>query len=364
MFDGVYEGKRVLVTGSTGFKGVYLSCFLQKLKAEVLGIALPMPELSLYNICRKEKSFSTLFCDIREKEKLEKILKEFQPEIVFHLAAQSLVKKSYTEPVETFSTNIMGTVNILECCRKCESIRSIIVISSDKCYENRETFTACKESDPMGGYDPYSASKGCTEIVTSAYRRSFFPIEEYGKSHHVLLGSCRAGNVIGGGDYAENRLIPDLVRGTLEERETILRNPASIRPWQHVFEPLSGYLALGAKLYSGEKDFAEGWNFGPGADQNISVGMASLLLQKYWDKVRIKEVQEKTLQHEAGLLFLDSSKAGEKLQWKSTWNIEKTFQMTAQWYSSYHEKGINLLEEQLQEYIFDAQKENILWSIK
>lgn len=364
MFDGVYEGKRVFVTGSTGFKGVYLSFFLQKLKAEVLGIALPVPELSLYNICCGDKYLSTSFCDIRDKEKLEKILKDFQPEFVFHLAAQSLVRKSYAEPLETFSTNIMGTANILECCRNCESIRSVVVISSDKCYENRETLTPYKESDPMGGYDPYSASKGCTEIVASSYRRSFFPMEEYGKSHQVLLGSCRAGNVIGGGDYACDRLVPDLIRGAMAERETFLRNPSSVRPWQHVFEPLSGYLALGGKLYSGEKEFACGWNFGPDKGNIVSVAEAANSLQKNWDKIRIKVAPQKEVLHEANLLLLDSSMAREKLMWKSIWNMEKTFRMTGQWYRFWHEKGVNLLEEQLEEYIADAKKANVIWSMQ
>ena len=350
MFGGIYQGRKVLVIGSTGFKGMYLSFFLKKLGAEVFGIALPMPELSLWGMCRNDLPAETFHCDIRDKDKLGKIIKEFRPEIVFHLAAQSLVRKSYIDPLETFSVNVMGTANILECCRECESIRSIVVITSDKCYENRETLEPYKESDPMGGYDPYSASKGCTELVVSSYRRSFFPVEKYGKNHKVLLGSCRAGNVVGGGDYACDRLIPDLI-------------PASVRPWQHVFEPLAGYLLLGAELFRGKKEFAQGWNFGPEKENIVSVADAAGILQKFWDKIRIKTGPLEEQPHEANLLLLDSSKAREKLLWKSIWDMEKTFMATAQWYRSWHEKGENLLEQQLEEYISDAEKANVIWSM-
>lgn len=363
MFCGVYQGRKVLVTGSTGFKGMYLSFFLKKLGAEVYGTALPMPELSLWGMCRRELPAETFYCDIRDKEKLEKIIKEIRPEIVFHLAAQSLVRRSYIDPLETFSVNIMGTANILECCRNCESIRSIVVITSDKCYENRETLVPYKESDPMGGYDPYSASKGCTELIVSSCRRSFFPVEKYEKSHQTLLGSCRAGNVVGGGDYACDRLVPDLIRGAVENRETVLRNPSSVRPWQHVFEPLSGYLLLGAELFRGKKEFAQGWNFGPEKENIVSVADAAGSLQKYWNKIRIKTVPSEDQPHEANLLLLDSSNAREKLLWKSIWNMEKTFMATAQWYRACHEKDENILIPQLEEYISDADKANVIWSM-
>ncbi|MBR2364083.1 MAG: CDP-glucose 4,6-dehydratase [Lentisphaeria bacterium] len=363
MFQGIYNKRRVLVTGFSGFKGAYLAYFLHRLGAEICGVALPVEEPSLCSIARIEKLLRCEYCDIRDREKLEEIIQNFKPEMVFHLAAQSLVRKSYKEPVETFSTNVMGTVNLLECCRICESIRSIVVISSDKCYENRETLVPYKESDPLGGYDPYSASKGCTEIVAASYRKSFFPVEKYGKTHQILLGSCRAGNVVGGGDYACDRLIPDLVRGALEGKETLLRNPDSVRPWQHVWEPLSGYLALGAELFSGKREFAQGWNFGPEKENIVRVGEAAGLLQKYWGKIRIKIYSSGDQLHEANLLLLDSSKAREKLSWQSIWNMEKTFMATAQWYSSYHEEGIDLLEKQYEEYIYDAVKANVKWSI-
>ena len=363
MFGGIYQGRKVLVTGSTGFKGMYLSFFLKKLGAEVFGIALPMPELSLWGMCRNDLPAETFHCDIRDKDKLGKIIKEFRPEIVFHLAAQSLVRKSYIDPLETFSVNVMGTANILECCRECESIRSLVVISSDKCYENREKPVPYTESDPMGGYDPYSASKGCTEIIVSSYRRSFFPLDKYGKDHHVLLGSCRAGNVIGGGDYACDRLVPDLVRGALEGKETILRNPFSVRPWQHVWEPLAGYLLLGAELFSGKKEFACGWNFGPENGNMLSVADAAGLLGKYWGKIKTKTEQISGQPHEANLLLLDSTKARKELLWQSVWNMEKTFMATAQWYRACHEKGENILEKQLEEYISDAKNANVSWSM-
>lgn len=368
MFGGIYQGKKVLITGSTGFKGSYLAVFLNLLGAECCGIGLPMPEKSHFDLCGAGKFCPTVYCDIRNREKLNKIIRDFQPEILFHLAAQSLVRKSYYDPLETYSTNVMGTANILECCRNCDSLRAVVVISSDKCYQNREISVPYREEDPLGGYDPYSASKGCTEIVTASYRQSFFSPENYGHTHQVLLGSCRAGNVIGGGDYACDRLVPDLVRGALAGKETVLRNPFSVRPWQHVWEPLAGYLLLGEKLLRGEISFAESWNFGPESGNLVRVLDAACLLQKYWDKIKIRtdescHEKERAL-HEAGLLLLDSSKARRILQWESVWNMEKTFKAAAQWYRRYHEEGVILSEEQLEEYIEDAVKANVQWSIR
>ena len=362
MFQGVYGKRRVLVTGFSGFKGTCLSFFLRRLGAELAGTALPMPEPSLWKISGGERFLRGEYCDIRNLEKLEKIFAEFRPEIVFHLAAQSLVRKSYEDPLETFSSNVMGTVNVLECCRHCESVRAAVVVSSDKCYENRETLVPYTEKDPLGGHDPYSASKGCTEIVAASYRKSFFPPEKYGITHRLLLASCRAGNVIGGGDYAPDRLVPDLVRGALAGKETILRNPDSVRPWQHVWEPLSGYLALGAKLFSGEKAFASCWNFGPESACVIPVREASFLLGKSWDRIQVKECRNEEAPHEAKLLLLDSTKARTLLHWKNVWDAEKTFQATARWYRAFHEEGVNLLEEQLEEYIRDAKEQNLEWS--
>lgn len=366
MFGGIYLKRRVLITGYNGFKGSYLSFFLRRLGAEVSGIALPAEgEEVLSEISAVDTFVRGEYCDIRDKEKLEFYFQKFQPEIVFHLAAQSLVRKSYEAPLETFSTNVMGTANILDCCRRCDSLRAIVVVSSDKCYENRETLVPYKEEDPLGGFDPYSASKGCTEIVASSYRRSFFSLEEYGKKHHILLASCRAGNVVGGGDYACDRLVPDLVRGALAGEKTLLRNPASVRPWQHVLEPLSGYLAVGAKLLAGEKEFAESWNFGPEKESIVSVEEAAFLLGKYWDRIAVTlwKEEEKNDLHEAKLLLLDSGKAGEKLKWKSIWNKEKTFEMTAKWYKSYHTEKKNILEEVLEEYLCDAGKAEVQWRI-
>ena len=262
MFRGVYKGKKVLVTGHTGFKGSWLSLWLIKLGAKVIGYALEPPTNSnhfeLLNL-----DMVSIIGDIRDRDRLNAIFKKYKPEVVFHLAAQPLVRYSYINPVETFETNVMGTINVFEACRITESVKAIVNITSDKCYENKEWIWGYRESDPLGGYDPYSASKGCAELVTSSYRKSFFNPEDYSKKHNTLLASARSGNVIGGGDWGKDRLIPDIVRAISKNEKLYIRNPKATRPWQHVLEPLSGYLFLGQMLLEGKTEFADAWNFGP-----------------------------------------------------------------------------------------------------
>jgi len=278
MFNNIYKNKKVLITGHTGFKGSWLALWLKELGAEVIGYALKPPTTpSHYELLTQQPTDNlniiSIEGDIRNYIKLNEIFQSYKPEIVFHLAAQPLVRYSYINPVETFETNVMGTINVFEACRNCESVRAIVNITSDKCYENKEWVWGYRESDPMGGYDPYSASKGCAELVTSAYRNSFFtpsyPLTD--SPPRVLLASARAGNVIGGGDWADDRLIPDIMRATAKNESVIIRNPKATRPWQHVLEPLSGYLLLGQKLLEGRKEFAGGWNFGPDDESNITV---------------------------------------------------------------------------------------------
>lgn len=346
LFDGIYTNRRVLITGHTGFKGSWLAYWLLKMGAEVCGYALnPPTNPSHFNLLKLD--IESYIGDIRDSSNISRKLASFKPEIIFHLAAQPLVRLSYREPRETFETNIMGTINVLEACRLTDSVRAIVNITSDKCYENKEWIWGYRENDAMGGYDPYSSSKGCAELVASSYRNSFFNLANYGIDHHLLLASCRAGNVIGGGDWAEDRLIPDIMKAVSKGETVIIRNPYATRPWQHVLEPLSGYLLVGQKLLEGKKKFAEAWNFGPGDTEIINVETVVKYIQKYWPEVKYKIEPPKEAPHEANLLKLDCSKAHTKLKWKETWNNEKAFEKTTSWYRTYYESGKNNTENDL-----------------
>lgn len=354
MFGDIYKGRKVLLTGHTGFKGSWLSFWLQQLGAQVCGIALPpSTEPAHYKLLKP--AVRSVEEDIRNREVLQTVFEAYRPEIVFHLAAQPLVRKSYQDPVETFETNVMGTVNILECCRNTPSVRAAVVISSDKCYENREQLKGYREEDPMGGFDPYSSSKGCTELVAASYRNSFF------KENGILLATARAGNVIGGGDWAVDRLVPDAMQAAAEGEEMHLRNPSSIRPWQHVLEPLSGYLLLGQKLLEGDSTAAEAWNFGPDEDSMVTTEHAVELLQKGWNAVRFTYTPETEAPHEAKLLRLNCEKARTRLNWFPVWNAETAFRKTAVWYREYYTAYNLNTKKDLEDYISDAEKAGVSW---
>ena len=360
MFGSVYAGKKVLVTGNTGFKGSWLCAWLKMLGAELCGIALaPETDPAHWNLLKLD--MQSFFCDIRAREKIQTVFNEFQPEIVFHLAAQPIVLRSYEIPVETFDVNVMGTVNILECCRNCRSVRSIVAVTSDKCYENREQYAGYTESDPMGGYDPYSASKGCSELVINSYRRSFFNPDDYGKTHHTLLASTRAGNVIGGGDWAENRLIPDIVKAASKKRAVKIRNPFSTRPWQHVLEPLSGYLLLGAELFKGNIQCAEPWNFGPDEKGIINVGDAAEMMKACWKDIELESGTASPQPHEAGLLHLNCEKAADKLDWHGVLSAGEMFEFTAGWYREFYLNKKVITFEQLDQYLKLAEIRGLKW---
>ena len=361
MFNNIYCGKKVLVTGHTGFKGSWLCTWLKMLGAEVCGIALEL-DTDPCHFKLLAPDFRSEICDICDGEKVQDIFSDFQPEAVFHLAAQPIVRLSYREPAATFAANVMGTVNVLEACRKTASVRAIVAISSDKCYENREQLAGYKEDDPMGGYDPYSASKGCTELVISSYRRSFFNNCDFGTKHNTLLASGRAGNVIGGGDWACDRLVPDIMRAASEGKTAIIRSPLSVRPWQHVLEPLSGYLLLGEKLLNGNVQAAEAWNFGPDDDGIICVRQAAEMLKNSWSAISIKEDPPKDQVHEAKLLRLDCTKARERLDWHGTLTPLQTFEMTSAWYRSFYTENKLLTMPQIEEYITLAQQRNLSWT--
>jgi len=327
MNPAFWSGKRVFVTGHTGFKGSWLCLWLQSLGAEVSGFALPPPtQPSLFEQARVGAGMRSILGDIRELATLQHAMQVARPEIVIHMAAQSLVRYSYQNPVETYATNVMGTVHLLESVRHTPEVRAVLNITSDKCYENREWVWGYREHEPMGGHDPYSSSKGCSELVTAAYRNSFF-----NTPGTAALATARAGNVIGGGDWAQDRLIPDVLRAFEQGQPVRIRNPHAIRPWQHVLEPLSGYLALAERLYESGPAFAEGWNFGPHDDEAQAVDWIVQQLASMWGPDAHWKVAEGTHPHEASRLKLDISKARSRLGWRPKLNLEQALQLTLVW---------------------------------
>ena len=360
LFSGIYQNKTVLVTGHTGFKGSWLFYWLQKMGAKVVGYALEAPtnpnHIELLNL-----DMVSIVGDIRDLEKLNSVFNEYKPDIVFHLAAQPLVRLSYENPIETYDTNVMGTLKVFEACRKA-NVKAIVNITSDKAYENREWIWGYRENDPMGGYDPYSSSKGCAELLVSSYRDSYFNLNEYKKTHNTLLASCRAGNVIGGGDWAQDRLMTDIMLSVSQNKKVTIRSPRATRPWQHVLEPLSGYLHIGQKLLEGNSTFASGWNFGPSDEGSISVEQVVKKVKRYWNKIEYTIEENPNQLHEANLLKLDCSKAHIQLQWSDVWNSEKTFERIIEWYKLFYEDAKVLTQNDLEQYIADAKNKNIAWT--
>lgn len=331
MSAAFWRGKRVLLTGHTGFKGSWLSLWLQSLGAEVVGYALTPPTTpSLFEIADVAAGMTHVVGDIRDLAHLQAVFAEHQPEIVIHMAAQALVRHSYSAPVETYSTNVMGTVNVLEAVRHTPGVRAVVNVTSDKCYENREWVWGYREHEAMGGFDPYSNSKGCAELVASAYRSSFFNPEKY-PQHGVALASARAGNVIGGGDWADDRLIPDILRAISDGRPVHIRSPHAIRPWQHVLEPLSGYLLLAEKLYTEGMVHAEGWNFGPNDEDAKPVQWIVERLTATWGEGASWVLDGGEHPHEAHYLKLDCSKAKMRLDWHPRWRLEQTLEKIVEW---------------------------------
>lgn len=335
LFNGVYKGRKVFITGHTGFKGSWLCMLLNKLGADVYGYALEPPTTpSLFKVAGIDRIVTSYIGDIRDLDKLQRIMLQVNPEIVIHMAAQPLVRESYKIPVETYSVNVMGTVNMLEACRNTFSVKAIVNVTTDKCYENREWHWGYRENEPMGGYDPYSNSKGCSELVTSAYRNSYFNPKSY-TQHGVALASARAGNVVGGGDWAEDRLIPDFIRSIEKGEKLMIRSPYAIRPWQHVLEPLSGYLTLAEKLFLDGPSYAEGWNFGPKDNDVHNVEEITELLCNFWGDGASYELDTNPQPHEANYLKLDCSKANAELKWYPRWDIVKTIKSIVDWHQSF-----------------------------
>jgi CDP-glucose 4,6-dehydratase len=325
-----WNQKRVLVTGHTGFKGSWLSLWLNAMGAELRGLALAPPtKLALFEVARVAEVMDHQIVDVRNKDNVAACIQSFAPEIIFHMAAQPLVRASYENPVETYATNVMGTVHLLEAARQCESVKTIVNVTTDKCYENKEWHWGYREIEPMGGYDPYSSSKGCSELVSSAYQKSFF------QHHGISLATARAGNVIGGGDWAHDRLVPDILRALEQNKPVQIRNPDAIRPWQHVLEPLSGYLILAETLYHHGSLFAEPWNFGPRDSDAKPVRSIASMLCKLWGANATWEESLGEHPHEARYLKLDISKAHNGLNWQPKLSLETALELVTQWHQAW-----------------------------
>lgn len=338
LFNGTFKGKKVLLTGHTGFKGSWLSILLNQLGAKVYGYALePNTKPNLYELARVNELLSSTIGDIRDYNLLFKTFQNVQPDIVIHMAAQALVRESYKNPRETYEINVMGTVNVLEACRLTKSVKAVLNVTTDKCYENKEWYWGYRENEPLGGHDPYSNSKGCSELVTASYKNSFFNPEFYEK-HGISIASARAGNVIGGGDWSNDRLIPDFIKAILKGESVTIRNPFATRPWQHVLEPLTGYLTLCEKLYNNGSEFSQPWNFGPEENDSKNVEWIITEICKLWGDEASFKIDKSPQPHEANYLKLDCSKSKALLQWYPKWTVKKTLESIVEWTKDFQNK--------------------------
>ena len=373
LFSGSFSGKTVLVTGHTGFKGAWLSVWLKELGANVIGYALEPPtEPSLFEQCNLSKKIRSIIGDIKDLKHLQSVINETQPEIIFHLAAQPLVRESYSNPVETVSTNVLGTVHVLEAIRqKDSSVRVCQIVTSDKCYENDESNRAYGENDRMGGHDPYSASKGCAELMIAAYRKSFFSADSISK-HGISLSSVRGGNVIGGGDWRSDRIIPDCIRALAQNKPILVRNPHAIRPWQYVLDCLSGYLRLAEYQMSGSDVYASAWNFGPKPTETLTVAALTEKVIKYWGcgawiQQNNQGEQPQNFLHEASFLSLDCSKANKILAWQPVYHLDESLEETVHWYwdiqNHKNDSAYDYTVSQIQKYTQTAKERKHSWAI-
>lgn len=351
--QSLYRGKKVLITGHTGFKGSWLSFWLNSIGAEVRGFSLPPDhETNLYDLIIDELEYNSTFGDIRDYDKLSKVVAEFMPDFVFHLAAQPLVRKSYEFPIETYETNVIGTGNLLKSIKELDKACATVIVTTDKVYQNNEWHYPYRESDRLGGYDPYSSSKACTEILVDSFRNSFFHIEDY-EAHGKAVATARAGNVIGGGDWSSDRIVPDIVNSLLSDTPISIRNPNAVRPWQHVLEPLGGYLLLGLSLVEKPTEFATSWNFGPALSDHLTVKDLVEISIHCWGKGEFVFANLEDQPHEAGLLKLDINKTMSQLDWHPKLNSTESIQKTIEWYKAYSSgtDAVELLENDLKQFI-------------
>lgn len=355
MFANQFIGKKVLLTGHSGFKGSWLVLWLKQLGAEVYGLSLQAEttpaHIKLLAPCDQE-----FIIDIRDQAALHQAVMTIQPELVLHLAAQALVRRSYQQPTDTWLTNLNGTLNLLESCRYCSSVKAIVVVTTDKVYLNKEKVHGYSEQDALGGYDPYSASKAACEILVQSYQQSYF------SNKGILLATARAGNVIGGGDWSEDRLVPDIVRSSVSGSPLSIRYPEAVRPWQHVLDSLSGYLCLAAKLLAGDEKCARAWNFGPASDAIFSVSKVLQMMQSYWPELCWSQGTEVPLK-ETGFLMIDSTLAQRYLDWSPVWDFQQTVLQTALWYQSYYQTGDVLSQQQLENYQRCALEKGLPWAL-
>ncbi len=341
-----WKGKKVFITGHTGFKGAWLSMWLQSLGATVAGFALPpSTDPNLFSALNLKEVMQSVFGDIRDLDLLKSQIKKFDPDIIIHMAAQAIVRQSYQNPVETFAVNAIGTAHILEAVRYTDNTKAVVCVTSDKCYDNKEWYWKYRENDSLGGWDPYSASKGCAEVIISSYRDSFFNRENYTK-HGVAVASVRAGNVIGGGDWGQDRLIPDIMRAFSADERVVIRNPLSIRPWQYILDLLSGYLLLAERLYENGADYMEAWNFGPNDNDEKTVQDIVTLISKMWGERAHWELDRDTADHlhEAYILKLDSSKSRNRLGWAPKFSLEHSLEFVVDWYKQFYSNNTLIRE--------------------
>ncbi len=361
LFNNIFAGRKVLITGHTGFKGSWLSLWLTKLGATVSGFSLaPDTKPNHFDLLRLP--IETELADICHPDAIATFMKKVSPEVVFHLAAQPLVRYSYQAPVLTYQTNVMGTAHVLEACKNTPSVRAIVCITTDKVYENQEWWWGYRENDRLGGIDPYSSSKACAELVIQSYRESYFSLRNFEKTHSVLLASVRAGNIIGGGDWAADRLIPDLMKAAAAETPCIIRNPTAIRPWQHVLESLSGYLLIAQRLLEKDTRIATCWNLGPIPADTASVRDVLTLAGRHWEKINYRIESQADAPYEAGRLTLDISKSEQLLHWHPVWRLDQAIEQTVNWYRSYYERAAVISAEQLDAYVVAAAEKKLIWA--
>ena len=361
LFAAVFAGRSVLVTGHTGFKGSWLSLWLTEMGAQVTGFSLA-PDTDPNHFSLLQLPMKSVLGDVRDIGAVRQVIEEAQPEIVFHLAAQPLMRLSYDQPLQTWETNVMGSMQLYLALRECAAVRAVVTITTDKVYQNREWPRGYRENDALGGYDPYSASKAALEILTDSMRDSYFNVADFGNRHQTLIATARSGNVIGGGDWGVDRLLPDVIRAVTREEELVIRSPRAVRPWQHLLEPLSGYLLLAQRLWERDREAAQAFNFGPQMDEKYTVEKLVNMAAKLWPKLNYRMQEAVGDYHETTLLQLDSAKAHHALKWRQVWGVEEAIRHTLNWHEHHFETGKARSTDTIGQYVADAEAIGVTWT--